>query len=120
MWGLHPTGNKPQAWAPLSTQLGDKTCFWGDRDGASPPCPAQHCPTWLGAGGHREAVPTPVQGCRRMSCLVPQHPYMTPCAWDTAAGVPAAGDSQLPRAEIPHGHAVDRAIFCTITPVYSG
>lgn len=32
----------------------------------------------------------------------------------------ATGDSQLLRAEIPHGHDVDGAIFCTITPVYSG
>lgn len=32
----------------------------------------------------------------------------------------ATGDSQLLRVEIPHGHDVDGAIFCTITPVYSG
>lgn len=43
-------------------------------------------PMCLGAEGHQEAVPAPVQACRRTSCLIPQHPYTTPCAWDTAAG----------------------------------
>lgn len=32
----------------------------------------------------------------------------------------ATGDNQLLGAEIPHGHDMDGAIFCTNTPVYPG
>lgn len=50
-------------------------------------------------------------------CTVPiQCRTGEPLAWPAVLGHRCC----LPRAAIPHGLAVDRAIFCTIAPVYSG
>jgi len=141
---------KPQAWALLRAcpacsarrhQPGGATYFWGDtflplphaRDGSCGPHwsrPVGGLPTLASAMGLPQCR---ARGSRlgplRGPALLPRGQSPGSCSTLTLPDVPrkllsvvglATGDSQLLGAEIPHGHDVDGAIFCTITPVCSG
>lgn len=87
---------------------------WGCPELGLPPVP---CSRAVGRA-HCDVLPCALGGKAPRPCSTLTLPD-APGKLLSVAGL-ATGDSQLLRAEIPHGHDVDGAIFCTITPVCSG